>query len=109
MLFYSSCGDLDALQRVAENADANGKYNVAFQASYLVGDAERCVQILIKSKRIAEAAFFARAYCPSKIPSVIKAWEESLNTKKLPFQPENILQPGHSLSQVMELALGIEQ
>ena len=43
LLFYSSCGDLEALQRVAENADANGKYNVAFQASYLVGDAERCV------------------------------------------------------------------
>jgi coatomer subunit beta' len=56
-----------------------------------VGNAERCVSILIKSKRVAEAAFFARAYCPSKIPSVIKAWEESLGTKKLPFQPDNIL------------------
>jgi coatomer subunit beta' len=50
-----------------------------------VGDAEKCVQILIKSKRIAEAAFFARAYCPSRIPSVINAWDESLQAKKLPF------------------------
>jgi coatomer subunit beta' len=70
---------------VAINAEANGKYNVAFQASYLIGDADKCVQILVKSKRLAEAAFFARAYCPSKIPSVIKAWEESLQIRKLPF------------------------
>ncbi len=90
LLFYSSCGDLENLTKVANNAEANGKYNVAFQASYLIGDADKCVQILVKSKRLAEAAFFARAYCPSKMPSVIKAWEESLQTRKLPFQPEDI-------------------
>lgn len=85
LLFYSSCGDLEALQRVAENAETNGKYNVAFQAAYLTGDADKCIKILIKSKRIAEAAFFARAYCPSKIEAVIKTWEEALKTRKLPF------------------------
>ena len=45
---------------------------------------------MIKSKRVAEAAFFARAYCPSHIDSVVKAWSEALSTKKLPFQPENV-------------------
>ena len=90
LLFYSSCGDVEALKRVADNSEANGKYNVAFQASYLVGDADKCVGILIKSKRLAEAAFFARAYCPSKIDSVVKAWEESLRARQLPFSPENI-------------------
>lgn len=68
---------------------------MAFQASYLVGDADRCVGILIKSKRIAEAAFFARAYCPSQISTVVKAWDESLKAKKLPFEPENIASPTH--------------
>ena len=98
LLFYSSCGDLEALKHVAEKAEANGKYNVAFQASYLIGDAERCVNILVKSKRLAEAAFFARAYCPSRIESVIKAWDNTLQARKLPFQPENIAQPGHQIS-----------
>jgi coatomer subunit beta' len=96
LLFYSSCGDLDALTRVAANAEQNGKYNVAFQASYLIGDADRCVQILIKSKRIAEAAFFARAYCPSQISAVVKDWDDSLKAKKLPFEPEIITSPNHS-------------
>jgi len=58
---------------------------VAFQAAYLTGDADKCIKILIKSKRIAEAAFFARAYCPSKIETVLKTWEEALKTRKLPF------------------------
>ena len=93
LLFYSSIGDLDNLIRVASEAEANGKFNVAFQAAYLTGDATRCLNILLKSKRISEAAFFARAYVPSKIESVVKAWEDSLKSKKLPFQPENIAAP----------------
>jgi coatomer subunit beta' len=94
---------------VATNAELNGKYNVAFQASYLIGNADRCVQILIKSKRIAEAAFFARAYCPSQITQVVKAWDETLKAKKLPFEPENITSPSHPQNQIVEMALGIEK
>jgi hypothetical protein len=59
----------------------------------------------LKSKRVAEAAFFARAYAPSRLPSVLNHWEESLKQKKLPFQPENILQ---TQSQIMDEALDIE-
>ena len=29
-LFYSSCGDLDGLQKLADDAERKGKYNVAF-------------------------------------------------------------------------------
>ena len=94
---------------MATNAEVNGKYNVAFQASYLIGDADRCVQILIKSKRIAEAAFFARAYCPSQITQVVKAWDDTLKAKKLPFEPENITIPSHPQNQIVEMALGIEK
>ncbi len=76
---------------MATEAEANGKYNVAFQAAYLTGDADKCLQILLKSKRTAEAAFFARAYCPSKLDQVIASWEETLKLKKLPFQPESLV------------------
>lgn len=78
MLFYSSYGDLEGLQRLADNAERSGKYNVAFEAAFLTGDAEKCVNILLKSKRVSEAAFFARAYAPSKLPLVMKQWEEAL-------------------------------
>jgi hypothetical protein len=49
------------------------------------------LSILLKSKRVAEAAFFARSYVPSKLPSVLKQWEETLKQKKLPFTPEDVL------------------
>lgn len=88
---------------MANNAEASGKFNVAFQAAYLTGDAERCLKILIKAKRISEAAFFARAYCPSMVTHVVKSWDESLKAKKLPFQPEDITN-----TQVIQQAVVIE-
>lgn len=72
LLFYSSYGDVDGMQRVIENAEKNGKYNVAFEAAYLMGEPDRCIDILLKSKKVAEAAFFARAYAPSKVAMVVK-------------------------------------
>ena len=56
----------------AENA---GKYNVAFQAAYQIAEVDKCIEILVKSKRFAEAAFFARAHAPSKLGELIKLWE----------------------------------
>jgi coatomer subunit beta' len=78
LLFYSSYGDEDGLKKLVEDAEKNGKYNVALEAAYLLGDAERCITILLKSKRVAEAAMFARAYAPSKVTLVMKQWEETL-------------------------------
>ena len=43
MLVYSSYGDLEGLQFVLEEAEKNGKYNVALQAAYLTGNTERSI------------------------------------------------------------------
>lgn len=72
LLFYSSVGDIDGLKKLMEEADSNGKYNVAMEAAFLIGDAQRCLNILLKQKKVAEAAMFARAYAPSLLPSVMK-------------------------------------
>ena len=58
---------------------------MAYEAASLTGDAERCVEILLKSNRVAEAAFFARAYAPSLLKKVINPWSDMLQQKKLPF------------------------
>ncbi len=63
---------------------------------------------MIKSKRLAEAAFFARAYCPSQVSTVVKAWEEQLKAKKMPYEPEDI-GSGKNGGEVMELAKRIER
>jgi len=91
LLFYSSYGDEQGLSSLVESAESSGKFNVALEAAYLLGDAERCIKILIKSKRVAEAAMFARAYAPSLVEKVMKQWEDILKTRELPFSPENIL------------------
>lgn len=76
LLFYSSVGDLEGLQKLVEDADKDGKYNVAMQAAFMIGDSDKCIEILVKQKRVAEAAMFARAYAPSKLQEVMKHWEE---------------------------------
>lgn len=38
LLFYSSYGDLNGLEKVVDEAEKSGKYNVAFEAAYLIGD-----------------------------------------------------------------------
>ena len=52
--------------------------NVAYQCYYLTNQPERCIQVLIKSKRFPEAALFARTYAPDHISSCVKQWKESL-------------------------------
>jgi len=91
-LFYSSYGDEEGLKYVYTEAEKEGKYNIAYESAFLLAMPEACVQILVKSKRVAEAAMFARSYCPDMIPSLMKEWGELLKTNGLPFIPENIFE-----------------
>ena len=84
-LFYSSIGDEEGLRKVSVMAEEEGKLNVAFQASYLVQDADRCLEILVKAKRFSDAAMFARAYCPSKVSEILPLWNSQLKEKQLLF------------------------
>jgi coatomer subunit beta' len=43
---------------------ADGKNNVAFACYLQLGQVEECIEILIKTDRIPEAAMFARTYLP---------------------------------------------
>jgi coatomer subunit beta' len=38
-----------------------------------------CLQILIDTNRLPEAAFFARTYLPSQVSNIVKLWKESLS------------------------------
>lgn len=67
LLFYSSYGDQAGLQRLAERSEQAGKFNVAFEAAFLVADVDRCLNVLLKAKRMGEAAFFAKAHTPSRL------------------------------------------
>ena len=45
-------------------AESKGQNNLAFACKLQLGDTEGCVDLLIKTERAPEAAFFARTYAP---------------------------------------------
>ena len=63
---------------LADAASNAGKNNVAFLSHFILGDLEKCLDVLIESGRLPEAAFFARTYLPSQISKVLPQWKEQL-------------------------------
>ncbi|CAL8119369.1 unnamed protein product [Orchesella dallaii] len=78
LLLATSAGNADMIQKLAAMAEASGKNNVAFTSYFILGNLERCMDILVNTDRIPEAAFFARTYLPSEVPKILSLWKEQL-------------------------------
>lgn len=78
LLLATSSGDAEMLKDLGEAGSAQGKHNIAFLSTFLRGDVNGCLNILIETNRLPEAAFFARTYIPSKMPYVVELWREEL-------------------------------
>lgn len=66
LLLHSATGSGQGMAALQQAASAEGKHNVEFLAAFLRGQVAQCVDILIASGRLPEAAFFARTYLPSR-------------------------------------------
>eukprot|EP00527_Entomoneis_sp_CCMP2396_P005753 CAMPEP_0198151108 /NCGR_PEP_ID=MMETSP1443-20131203/54282_1 /TAXON_ID=186043 /ORGANISM="Entomoneis sp., Strain CCMP2396" /LENGTH=935 /DNA_ID=CAMNT_0043816675 /DNA_START=77 /DNA_END=2881 /DNA_ORIENTATION=+ len=110
LLLYTATGNLNGMERLATMANDAGKTNVAFVAYFLTGNVEACVEMLIATKRLPEAAFFVRTYLPSKIDEVVTLWKEDLAlvsetaSKALAIPNQN-----PDLFPDMQIALQVEQ
>ena len=71
-------------------AESLGKFNVAFEAYYMLAQVDSCINVLMKARRFAEAAIFARAYAPSRLSEMMPQWGAILKEQNLPFQPDDI-------------------
>ena len=78
LLLATSSGNADMVAKLGEAASDSGKNNVAFLSHFILGDLERCLDVLIESGRLPEAAFFARTYLPSQVSRVLPQWKEQL-------------------------------
>jgi len=78
LLLATAAGNADMVAKLGLQADQAGKHNVSFLSYFLLGDLERCLEILLTSNRIPEAAFFARTYLPSEISRVVEMWRVQL-------------------------------
>ncbi|EGR29436.1 hypothetical protein IMG5_155860 [Ichthyophthirius multifiliis] len=110
LLIYSSLGLHDQLQDLAQKAEQQTKMveliyiylyqkqkkikqNIAFQINYYLSNLDKCIEILIKSKRYSEAALFAKSYCPSRISELVKLWKEDLIKQHRNIIAEKIADP----------------
>ncbi|KAL9267451.1 Coatomer subunit beta'-2-like protein, partial [Drosera capensis] len=79
LLLYSSIGDAEGIATLTTLAKLEGKNNVAFLCLFMLGKLEECVQLLVDSNRIPEAAFMARSYLPSKVSEIVDMWRKDLS------------------------------
>eukprot|EP00568_Trieres_chinensis_P001393 CAMPEP_0183292234 /NCGR_PEP_ID=MMETSP0160_2-20130417/1360_1 /TAXON_ID=2839 ORGANISM="Odontella Sinensis, Strain Grunow 1884" /NCGR_SAMPLE_ID=MMETSP0160_2 /ASSEMBLY_ACC=CAM_ASM_000250 /LENGTH=952 /DNA_ID=CAMNT_0025453155 /DNA_START=70 /DNA_END=2928 /DNA_ORIENTATION=+ len=79
LLLYSATGNSEGMETLAKSAEKGGKTNVAFVAYLLTGNVEACADLLISTKRLPEAAFFARTYLPSRVNEIVSLWKEDLS------------------------------
>ena len=78
LLLATSSGNAEMVSKLGQTASESGKNNVAFLSHFILGDLEKCLDVLIESGRLPEAAFFARTYLPSQISKVLPSWKETL-------------------------------
>lgn len=77
-LNHSSAGKADKMAQLAASADKAGKFNVAFISLLLLGQTDACIELLMKSRRLPEAALFARTYAPHRVSEITQLWKDSL-------------------------------
>jgi coatomer subunit beta' len=78
LLLYSAVGNLAGMEKLAQDANKNGRTNVGFVAHFLTGNVEACVDILVQTNRLPEAALFVRTYLPSKMDEIVALWKTDL-------------------------------
>lgn len=94
LLVYSSTSDRDGLAKLAEQASEAGAHNVAFSCKWSLGDVPGCIDILVKTGRLAEAVLFSQTYMPSLTAGLVRQWKESLEKAKKGRVAKSLGTPG---------------
>ncbi|WVQ76552.1 hypothetical protein IAR50_006222 [Cryptococcus sp. DSM 104548] len=94
LLLYTSISDRAGLESLAQRAEAKGLSNLAFSSYLSLGNTSKCIEILGKTGRWAEAALFARSYAPKEMDGAVKSWKESLEKEGRGKVVEKVAEPG---------------
>ncbi|XP_039142750.1 coatomer subunit beta'-1-like isoform X3 [Dioscorea cayenensis subsp. rotundata] len=109
LLLYSALGDAEGIHKLSTLAREQGKNNVAFLCLFMLGKLEECLQLLVASDRIPEAALLARSYLPSKVSEIVALWKNDLH-KVNPKAAESLADPEEfsNLFEDWQVALAVE-
>nr|CCC46795.1 putative beta prime cop protein [Trypanosoma vivax Y486] len=91
LLLYSCTGDISSIQKLGDTCAACGKANIAFTCFHLSGRFADNVDLLCNTGSVAQAAFYARTFCPAKVEEAVTRWKASL--ARLPRVSEAIASP----------------
>ncbi|CAG2256646.1 COPB2 [Mytilus edulis] len=80
LLLATSAGNVGMVAKLAQTAEKSGQNNVAFLSYFSLGRLEECLEVLINTGRLPEAAFFSRTYLPSQVSRVVQLWRENLGS-----------------------------
>jgi len=90
---FMSTGDRAGLCEVGDRAAAAGKMNIAFLCYFSTSQTKACFELLLRTSRFAEAAFFARTYVPAEIPRAVELWKADLRKRTAIRVSEAIASP----------------
>lgn len=74
----AATADTELLRSVAEQAIKLGKINLAITINVLLNEVQTCIDLLLKTGRVPEAALFARTYAPDRCPDITRTWKKKL-------------------------------
>jgi len=80
LLLATTMGNGEMIAKLGASSLGCAKNNVAFLSFFIRGDLQQCLDLLMSTNRLPEAAFFARSYMPSKLTEVIAMWKEQVST-----------------------------
>lgn len=78
LLLHSSTGNVEGLKKLFSQADTAGANNVAFSALWLRSDIDGCIDLLVRTGRVAEAVLFSQTYKPSRTVALVGEWKAGL-------------------------------
>ncbi|KAI8867406.1 Coatomer, beta' subunit [Ramicandelaber brevisporus] len=94
LLVYSSTGNVAGLRELAAETSGSGSNdNIAFTCYLTLGQYNDCLELLLRAKRIPEAAVFARTYLPSQAARIVHLWKAQLVSEGKPKTAEAIADP----------------
>ncbi|KAG5494521.1 hypothetical protein GH5_02544 [Leishmania sp. Ghana 2012 LV757] len=78
LLIYTSLNDMQAISRLGDCCLQSGQANLAFTCYHLTQRHAECVELLQKTGKTGDAAFYARTYCPNLIEDAVAKWKVSV-------------------------------
>ncbi|CAF1122888.1 unnamed protein product [Didymodactylos carnosus] len=93
ILLASASSDKQLMKKIGEQSLKTGQFNMSFLANFVLGDLDKCLQILIDNNRLSEAAFFSRTYLPSKIGMTVQLWREKLKKSNMERSAQALANP----------------